>query len=315
MDDRLASSSTSAEHRRRALGRGLSALLGREALDEGAVREIAVSDIRPGPFQPRGPVAAEDLADLIASVRERGVIQPVVVRPVEDGYELVAGERRWRAAVAAGLTVLPAVVRRLSDQEALEVALIENLLREDLSPLERARAYRRLHQEFGLTHEQIAARLHRSPSSVANTLRLLHLPPEVQHALEQGRLSEGHGRALLGLADEEAIVAAAREVQRRNLTVRQAERLVRRWGAGPRRRGRPRDLDLQAVEEELTARFKTRVTITGGRRGGRIAIAFYSLEDLDRLVALLQQAAEAASRSDSASPPVTPTPVASTPVG
>src|SRR3989304_119116 len=165
-----------ADARRRGLGRGLGALLGREAFDEGLIRDLPIHEIRPSRLQPRREVSPEDVAELAASIADRGVLQPIVVRPTDDGYELVAGERRWRAALAAGLQVIPAVFRHLSDQESLEVALLENLQREDLRPLEKARAYRRLHDEFGMTQEQIAARLRKSQAAIANTLRLLRLP-------------------------------------------------------------------------------------------------------------------------------------------
>lgn len=281
-------SGTPASARRRGLGRGLGALLGREAYDEGLIRDLPINEIRPSRLQPRGEVASADVAELAQSISDRGVLQPVVVRPVEDGYELVAGERRWRAALVAGLQVVPAVVRHLTDQESLEVALLENLQREDLRPLEKARAYRRLHDEFGITQEQIAARLRKSQAAIANTLRLLQLPDEVQESLDRGRISEGHARALLGLSTPQAMRDGAREVERRGLSVRQTEALVRRWSRGriPRRPAAG-DPNLRAVAEELSLGLQTKVTIQAGRRRGQIVLEFYSPEDLDRLVGLL----------------------------
>jgi len=283
-------SGMSADARKRGLGRGLGALLGREAFDEGLIRDLPVHEIRPSRLQPRSEVSPEDVAELAASIADRGVLQPIVVRPTDDGYELVAGERRWRAALAAGLQVIPAVVRHLSDQESLEVALLENLQREDLRPLEKARAYRRLHDEFGMTQEQIAARLRKSQAAIANTLRLLQLPGEVQETLDKGRITEGHARALLALPTPQAMRDACRETERRSLSVRQTEVLVRRWSISRGILRRPRhavDPNVAAVEAELSTGLQTKVAIQAGRRRGHIIIEFYSPADLDRLVSLL----------------------------
>ena len=280
----------SADPRRRGLGRGLGALLGRESFDEGLIRDIPLHEIRPGRYQPRSEIGEEDIADLKASIQDRGLLQPVVVRPLEDGYELVAGERRWRAARSVGMQLIPAVVRHLTDQEALEIALLENLQREDLRPMDKARAYHRLSEEFGMTQEQIAARLRKSQASIANTLRLLQLPDEIQGSLEKGRITEGHARALLGLPQPQAIREVCRDVERRGLSVRQTEALVRRWSfprGTHRRPGLPADPNLLAVQEDLSKAFQTKVTIRPGRRRGQIEIEYYSPEDLDRLVTLL----------------------------
>jgi len=289
-ETRRLSSLPSADPRKRGLGRGLGALLGRDTFDEGMIRDLPLHEIRLGRFQPRGEISEEDITDLRASIQDRGVLQPIVVRPVDDGYELVAGERRLRAAKAVGLQLVPAVVRHLSDQESLEIALLENLQREDLRPLEKARAYLRLQEEFGMTQEQIAGRLRKSQASVANTLRLLQLPDEVQESLQKAKISEGHARALLGLPHPQAVRDACREVERRGLSVRQTEALVRRWtiSRGIRRRGAllP-DPNLLAVQEDLSRLFQTKVAIRAGRRRGQILIDFYSPEDLNRVVALL----------------------------
>lgn len=290
---RSQSSSMPADARRRGLGRGLGALLGREAFDEGLIRDLPIHEVRPSRLQPRSEVSPEDVAELAASIADRGVLQPIVVRPADDGYELVAGERRWRAALAAGLQIVPAVVRHLSDQESLEVALLENLQREDLRPLEKARAYRRLQDEFGITQEQIAARLRKSQAAIANTLRLLHLPEEVQDALDRGRITEGHARALLALSAPQAIRDACGEVERRSLSVRQTEALVKRWTISRGIQRRPRrtgDPNVAAVEAELSTGLQTKVAIWAGRRRGHITIEFYSPADLDRLVLLLLSA-------------------------
>ena len=289
MDEtKLGSSSTSPDARKRGLGRGLGALLGREAFDEGLVRDLPIHEIRLSPLQPRGEVSNADIAELAASISDRGVLQPIVVRPTENGYEVVAGQRRWRAAIASGLQMVPAVIRHFSDQESLEVALLENLQRQDLRPLEKARAYQRLHEEFGMTQEQIAARLRKSQSGIANAIRLLQLPQEIQASLEEGRISEGHARALLGLPHPQAILDASRAIERRGLSVRQTETLVKRWSIishGTHRR--PLDPNLAALEEELSSRLQTKVSIRARRRRGHIIIEFYSPTDLERVLALL----------------------------
>jgi ParB family chromosome partitioning protein len=226
------------------------------------------------------------LATLVASIREHGVIQPVLVTETLDGYQLVAGERRVRAARMAGLERIPAVVRQLADREQLELALVENLQREDLDPLESAGAYRQLIDEFGFTQEQLAERVGRARSTVANTLRLLELQPAVQAAVAAGILSEGHGRAIGGLPAElqERVLASVVE---RDLSVRQTEELVRRLREPRTDRGpsapRPTDPDLERVEEDLRRALGTKVRLARSRRGGRIVIDFYSDEELGRL--------------------------------
>jgi ParB family chromosome partitioning protein len=284
------SRSALADARKRGLGRGLGVLLGRETFDDAVIRDLPIQDVRPSPLQPRTAIAEEDLVELTESIRDRGVLQPVLVRPVDEGFELVAGERRWRAALSAGLQFIPAVVRRLSNQEALEIALLENLQREDLSPLERARAYRRLQLEFGMTQEQIAQRLHKSQSSIANTVRLLQLPEEVQASLARGRISEGHARALLGVMDPETIRQLWQEVERRGLSVRQTEGLAKRRNISrgiKRRSAQAADPNLLALADTLSARFQTKVVIHSTKHQGRIVIEFYSLGDLDRILAVL----------------------------
>jgi ParB family chromosome partitioning protein len=231
---------------------------------------------------------AQELSGLVESIRRHGVLQPIVVRPSVGGYEVVAGERRWRAAEAAGLSSIPAIVRSLTDQEALELALVENLQREDLNPIERARAYRRLMQEFGLTQEQIADRMGKSQPSVANALRLLHLPLQVQASLEAGRISEGHARALLSVGTESILLRLWERVERRGLSVRETEALARR-SISREIQGRSggKDPQLRSVEQDLSRRFGTKVVVDGTRRRGRLAFDYYSEEDLQRLLDLL----------------------------
>ncbi|HTQ33085.1 MAG TPA: ParB/RepB/Spo0J family partition protein [Stellaceae bacterium] len=255
----------------------------------GAVREIAIELIRPGTLQPRRVFDEAELEALAQSVREKGVLQPLLVRPVESveaPYELIAGERRWRAAQRAGLHQVPALIRSLSDVEALEIALIENLQREDLTALEEAEAYRRLIDEFGRTQAALADALGKSRSHVANTLRLLSLPETVRRRLEEGALSAGHARALLGAEDPAAL---ASEIIRRGLNVRVAEQLAKRRGAARRSSERQeRDADTVALEGDLARALGLRVTIARKVRGGALTLHYANLDQLDRLLALLR---------------------------
>jgi ParB family transcriptional regulator, chromosome partitioning protein len=278
--------------RRQPLGRGLSALFGEGAArpgEGGVVREVAIEMIRPGAFQPRRRFSEAELEALAQSVREKGVLQPLLVRPVAEedvAFELIAGERRWRAAQRAGLHRVPVLVRALGDAEAMEIALIENLQREDLSALEEAEAYRRLLQEFGRTQAALADAVGKSRSHVANTLRLLGLPESVRRRLEDGALSAGHARALLAAADPAALAA---EIIRRGLNVRMTERLVQRRAGRPRASARhARDADTAALEHDLTNVLGMRVTIAARPRGGVLTVHYRDLDQLDRLLALLR---------------------------
>ena len=275
--------------RRRGLGKGLGALIpGAEAIGQERPSEIALPHLRANPFQPRQAMDAQELSGLIESIRRHGVLQPIVVRPSAGGYEVVAGERRWRAAEAAGLSTIPAIVRSLTDQEALELALVENLQREDLNPMERARAYRRLMQEFGLTQEQIADRVGKSQPSVANAIRLLHLPPQIQASLEAGRMTEGHARALLSVGTDSVMLRLWERVERRGLSVRETEALARRSISREIRvRDHGGDPQPRSLEQDLSRRYGTKVLLEGSRRRGRLAFEYYSEEDLQRLLDLL----------------------------
>lgn len=275
--------------KRRGLGRGLGALIpGAEAGLEERTTDVPVSRLRANPLQPRQTMDPQEFAGLVDSVRRHGVLQPIMVRPVQDGFEVVAGQRRWRAAEAAGFTTVPAVVRPLSDREALELALVENLQREDLNPMERARAYRRLTADFGLTQEQVAERVGKSQPSVANALRLLNLPRPIQSSLEVRRISEGHARAILSLGQERAMLKLWERVERRGLSVRETEAAAR--GAISREippRPTARDPQLRSIEQDLSRRYATKVSITGARSRGALQFEFYSEEDLQRLLDLL----------------------------
>jgi len=273
--------------RQAGLGRGLSALIPqRHPTGARGQLEIPVVRIRPNPYQPRRHFDDESLAPLVASIAEHGVIQPILVTEVLDGYQLVAGERRLRAARAAGLERIPAVVRQLADPQQLELALVENLQRDDLDPIEVALAFRQLLDEFGFTQEALAERVGRARSTVANTLRLLELDPGVQAAVADGRITEGHARALGGLATilQPRVLGS---IVDGDLSVRQTEELVRRLReprpVGPARAARPTDPELERVEEDLRRALGTKVRLARSRRGGRIVIEYYSDEELGRL--------------------------------
>lgn len=274
------------QERSASLGRGLASLIPQRHTGHPGPIEILTARIRSNPNQPRKRMNDAAMATLTASIVEHGVIQPVLVTETIDGYQLVAGERRLRAAIAAGLDRIPAVVRQLADREQLELALVENLQREDLDPIEAATAYRQLIDEFGFTHDQLAERVGRARSTVANTLRLLEMAPNVQTAIGDGSLTEGHARALGGLPREmqERVLDS---VIGQDLSVRQTEELVRRLRE-PRpealvRPQRATDPDLERVEEDLRRSLGTKVTLARSRRGGRIVIEYYSDEELGRL--------------------------------
>ncbi len=276
--------------RARGLGRGLGALIpGADSQPEERVEYLPVDRIRPGPYQPRQMLAPEELAELADSVRLHGVLQPILVRPVADGYEVVAGERRWRAAAMAGLQTVPAVVKQVGDLQALEIALVENLQRQDLNPVERARAYRRLVEEFGLTQEELARAVGRSQPSVANTLRLLSLPPEILELLERGELSEAHGRVLLSVEDPQRRLALARRAAELQMSVRQLAQIASRGQATSRRRATTRvsDPNREALEDALRSRLATQVRVRKTRKGGVLEIEFYSEEDLERICEMI----------------------------
>jgi len=275
------------------LGRGLGALIpgGENALAENGVMLVPVDLISPNPRQPRSMTHPEELEELTASVREHGVLQPLIITPadVAGQYVLIAGERRLQAARLAGLTSVPVLVRQATDQQRLELAIIENVQRSDLSALEEAEAYRQLAEDFDLSHEQIAARVGKNRVTVTNTLRLLRLPDAVKNALIECRISEGHARALLALSTPEAQTAALRTVLAQELNVRQTEELVRKLsGEKPARKPKPAIVpEVAEIEERLRSSLGTKVTLRSGRKGGTLTIHYYSDEELDALLGLL----------------------------
>ncbi len=274
---------------KRGLGRGLDALLSSEPRAGETLTEIAIEDVHPNPLQPRKAFDPTALAHLATSIRASGLIQPIVVRRTAAGYQLIAGERRWRAAHDAGLQRIPAIIRDASDVESLELALVENLLREDLNPMEEAEAYERLIAEFTWTQEELAGRVGRDRTTIANTLRLLKLPGEIQEDLRGGRLTMGHARALLALPDPDAQLKLREEILAHSWSVRATEEKVQKERPAPRpgRPGRGRSVELVALEDALQHALLTRVRIVGDDRHGRIEIAYATTEELERIAALL----------------------------
>jgi ParB family chromosome partitioning protein len=277
---------------RKALGKGLDALIPdlggpRAAADQAGVAEISLDEIAANPYQPRTRMSDAALEDLRESIGARGVLQPVIVRRKADGYELVAGERRLQAARLAELKTVPAIVKRVSDSEALEIALVENLQREDLNPIDEARGYRELINRFNLTQEDLAKKIARDRSTIANSLRLLKLPEPVRSGLEEGKITMGHARALLGLTEPRHIENVYRMILHRGLSVRQVEAVVRRRLRARKSRGKSQarvDPEVAGIEERLMRKLGTRVRVLYHGGHGKIEIEFYSNDDLTRII-------------------------------
>ena len=286
--------------KKRSLGRGLDALLSSpsraqpaDSADTGQFRELDVDLLKRGRYQPRLDIRQESLADLADSIRSQGVVQPIVIRPVRDSgdgvrYEIIAGERRWRAAQLAGLRKVPVIIRDVPDEAAVAMSLIENIQREDLNPLEEARALERLTHEFEMTHQQAAGAVGRSRAAVSNLLRLLELCDEVKSLVERRAIEMGHARALLGLADPKAQAAAGREVAARGLSVRETERLVKRLQA-PVHKPAPagkRDPNVLRLEAEIAEKLGAKVAVQhGASGGGKLIVSYNSLDELDGILA------------------------------
>lgn len=269
---------------RKVLGKGLVQLIGEQ--DDASVKEVPIECIEPNPNQPRREFDEERLSELADSVRRVGVLQPIVVRPIgHDRYEIIAGERRWRAAKMAGIARVPVVVRTSDGTDSLALALIENLQRQDLHALEAASAYAALIERFGLTQEQVAERVGKSRSSIANALRLLRLPQEIQQGLAEGKISEGHARALLQFETQAEMLAVYRRILERNLTVRDVERLAQQ-GAVSDSKTTPRPAPTP-LERAASERLGVPVRIVRKKEGGRIEVTFYSDDDLDRVLSAL----------------------------
>jgi ParB family chromosome partitioning protein len=278
---------------KRGLGRGLGALLSSTPSEADTLVDLPIDQIHPGVNQPRKSFNSSSLEEMAASIRASGVIQPVIVRRVDGAYELIAGERRWRAARMAGLEHLPAIVRPASDAQSLELALVENLLREDLNPMEEAEAYAKLLAQFHWTQDALATRIGKDRSSIANALRLLRLPETIQEDLRDGRLTMGHARALLALDDAGLQMKLREEILAHSWSVRATEdqvRTVEPESPAPRRpkQGRRRSAELTALEGALQRALLTRVRIVGSERRGKIVVGYASPEELERLAGILQ---------------------------
>ncbi len=279
--------------RRKALGKGLSALLPELKLPStpASPNEVAVDRLEPNPYQPRSALDPARLSELAASIRQAGVVQPILVRPRGEHFQIIAGERRWRAAQEAGLSTVPVTVRDVPDEKLLELALVENIQRQELTPLEEAHAFQKLQSDFHLTQEEIARRVGRERSTVANTLRLLRLPHELRELVGAGRLDAGHGRALLALSHADEQLALGREAARKGFSVREVERRVALARAPQKRAaGSRKDANTRAAEQRLRAALGSRVEVARKGRGGTLRIAFSSEAELQRLFELLLSA-------------------------
>lgn len=280
-----------------AKGRGLDALLGSiqkeklqleaQALDHGQLKQIDVSQLKRGEYQPRRFINEQDLQELAASIQKHGVMQPIVIRPIDDAetpYEIIAGERRWRAAQIAGLTEIPAIVRDLSDQVAIALALIENIQRQDLNPIDQALALQRFHEEFGLSHQEIAETVGKARTTVSNLLRLLSLADEIKDLMQQGLLDMGHARAILTLKAKDQL-QIAKIVIEKSLSVRQTEQLVRDWNTPKQEKAKQIAPDVEQLTQKLTERFSANVKIDYNKQGkGKLVISYNSLDELDGIL-------------------------------
>jgi ParB family chromosome partitioning protein len=283
---------------RKALGRGLEALIptssaalatespeARSGVPAAGVQHIPIEMVGANPFQPRTRFNEAALQELTDSIKANGILQPVILRrSADESYELVAGERRLRAAKLAGLDAVPAIIREVDDRRMMELALIENIQREDLSPIDEAKAFHSLIQTVGLTHDEVSERVGKQRSSITNSLRLLGLPPEVQDMVSRGTLSAGHGRALLGLETSGDQLATARYVSSKGFSVRRTEALINRKLRRQHSRPRSKPTGLEEWQNKLQSQFATRVTMRPGRKGGRVEFEYYSQEDLERLL-------------------------------
>ncbi|MEQ8201085.1 MAG: ParB/RepB/Spo0J family partition protein [Syntrophomonadaceae bacterium] len=269
----------------RGLGRGLEALLPTSDVDSAPVLALELNRMVPQLNQPRKNFDDGALRELVESIREHGILQPILVRPKGDHYEIIAGERRWRAAQLAGLESLPALIREIDDLQAAEISLVENLQREDLSAIEEAQAFKNLVEYYRYTQEQVAARVGKSRAYIANTIRLLNLSPEIIEMIEQKKISPGHARALLSLRTSREQIAAAYEIINGKLSVREAERKTKKKGA--MKKGSRKSAEMIEIEERLQRLLGTRVEINADRRGGKIEISYYDDEDLERLIDII----------------------------
>ena len=272
------------------LGKGLDAFFSDINEDEETVLEVNVAELRPNPYQPRKKFQADAIDELKQSILEYGIIQPLVVRKGIKGYEIVAGERRFRAAKEAGLSTVPVIVKELTDPKMMEIALLENLQRENLTPIEEANAYANLMQELNITQEELSKKLGKSRSHIANMVRLLSLPDQIIAYINNGELTMGHGRTLLGLKDQKKLTQLVTKIRNEKLNVRQVEKIVNQLNEQPKsvKQTPKKDIFIQERESVLRDRFGTSVHIHKGKRKGKIEIEFYSNDDLERIIELLE---------------------------
>jgi ParB family chromosome partitioning protein len=278
---------------RQALGKGLGALIPEKGIPEAdgkkAPQICGIEEIQPNPFQPRKVFSEEQLQELIDSIREKGILQPLIVRRRGNGFELIAGERRWRAAQKAGMKEVPILVKDVPDSEMLELSLVENIQREDLNPIEEAEAYKRLMEQFDLTQEEISKKVGKDRTTITNTVRLLKLPPEIKQSLAEGKISMGHARAFLSLEGIEKQRLLLKRLLAGGLSVRQTESLVKRFRSRNSPVSRKTNPEWSGLMEELQRILGTKVRIVGKRKRGKIEIEFYSLDELDRILELLRK--------------------------
>jgi len=278
---------------RQALGKGLGALIPEKGVPEGegkkALQQCGIEEVQPNPFQPRKTFSDEQLQELVDSIREKGILQPLMVRRKSDGYELIAGERRWRAAQRAGLREIPILVRDVSDSEMLELSLIENIQRENLNAIEEAEAYKRLVEQFHFTQEEISKKVGKDRTTIANTVRLLRLPPEIKLSLAEGKITMGHARAFLSLDGVDKQKLLWKKLLAGGLSVRQTESLVKRLRTRSSPTPRRSNPEWSALVEELQRALGTKVRIVGKRKRGKIEIDFFSPDELDRIIELLRR--------------------------
>jgi len=274
---------------RRGLGKGLGALIDTEETNESGILEVKINDIEPSAGQPRKYFDTEKLEQLAESIKQHGVVQPLIVSKSGNTYKIVAGERRWRAARLAGLQTVPVIVRDFSDRKIMEVALIENIQREDLNPIEEAEAYSRLIEEYGMTQEEISATVGKSRPAIANAIRLLGLQEKIKELIISGELSGGHARALLSIDDRAVQVKAAEEIIKKGLSVRETEALVKKLTTRKeRKKTREENVEIKALEDRLREIFGTKVQILNNKKKGKIVIEYYSTDELDRIIAMIQ---------------------------
>ena len=281
---------------RKALGKGINALIpefemGVHEVDSSLTKDVLVDEISPNRMQPRSFFNDDKLEELVASIKEHGILQPVVVQKADSGYELIVGERRWRASKKLGLKKIPAVIREVNDEQSLEIAIIENIHRQDLNPIEEAEAYARLCKEFALTQEMVADKVGKSRTAVANTLRLLKLSGSIKEDLVSGKISMGHARALLALENTKKMEALRKEIVKQNLTVRQTENKVNKLKIDSDKNsvhiGAQKDIFIKDLEKDLARRLGTKVEISPKKNGGKLVVIYYSDDDLERIQQLM----------------------------